>query len=61
MILDTIYFSLVTFEKLKMGDLNVTWKIYERMCNRGFEINSLVIILFTEANYKERRIRKQLF
>lgn len=60
MILDTVSFSLVTFAKLKMGDVDGAWEIYEGMCKRGFENNCFVITLFIEAYSKEGRIKEAI-
>lgn len=60
MILDTVCLSLVTFAKLKMGDVDAAWEIYEGMCKRGFENNCFVITLFIEAYSKEGRIKEAI-
>lgn len=60
MILDTVVLSLVTFAKLKMGDVDGAWEIYEGMCKRGFENNCFVITLFIEAYSKEGRIKEAI-
>ncbi|GAA0163304.1 hypothetical protein LIER_19203 [Lithospermum erythrorhizon] len=56
MILDVIGCSLVVLAKLKKGDLEAAWEVFEGMLKRGFDGNSFVYTLFIGAYCDQRMI-----
>lgn len=57
---DTISFSLVIMAKVRMGDLDAAWEVYEEMRKRGFEGNSFVSTSFIGAYCKQGRIEEAM-
>ncbi|CDP01618.1 unnamed protein product [Coffea canephora] len=55
---DTISFSLVIMAKVRMGDLDAAWEVYEEMRKRGFEGNSFVSTSFIGAYCKQGKIEE---
>ncbi|KAL3524995.1 hypothetical protein ACH5RR_013367 [Cinchona calisaya] len=60
MIPDTISFSLGIMGKVRTGDLDAAWEVYEEMHKRGFEGNSFLSTLFIGAYCKERKIEEAI-
>ncbi|CAI9111380.1 OLC1v1011597C1 [Oldenlandia corymbosa var. corymbosa] len=60
MILDTVSFSLCVVAKVRMGDLDDAWEVYEEMRRRGFEGNSFVNTSFIRAYCKQGRIKEAI-
>lgn len=58
MIPDTVSFSFGIMAKIRMGNLDAAWQVYEEMHKRGFEGNSFVSTLFVGAFCEEGRIKE---
>ena len=52
MILDTAAYSLIVHAKVKHGNLESVWKVYEEMLNRGLQANPYICTLFIGVHCK---------
>lgn len=60
MILDAVFFSLVIFAEVKMGNLDAACEVFEEMQKSGFEGNPFVNTLFIGAYCKEGRTKEAI-
>ena len=52
MILDTAAYSLIVHAKVKLGNLESAWKVYEEMLDRGLQANPYICTLFIGVHCK---------
>ena len=58
MVLDTTAYSLIVHAKVKLGNLESAWKVYEEILNRDLQANPYIYTLFIGVHCKEGRIAK---
>ncbi|CAH9094947.1 unnamed protein product [Cuscuta epithymum] len=56
MIIDTVSYSLIVFAKVKMGDLDCAWEVYDEMLKRGFQGNAFVYDAFITSYCEKGRV-----
>ncbi|KAK7268066.1 hypothetical protein RIF29_20751 [Crotalaria pallida] len=55
---DSVAYSLIVHAKVKLGNLDSSWEMYQEMVKRGFQANSFVYTSFIGAYCREGRIEE---